>query len=140
MLQNIQIQGQEAAFTLLEVMIAVAIITMSFVSLLSSQSQSLSIAAVSRFETTASLLARQKLAEIEISSLNDDLSGGQEHFEDDFAEYFWQMEVNDLTEDETGITDSGDILKLVDLKIGKGDDQVFKLRAIIMTGIEPMEE
>lgn len=129
---------KDAAFTLLEVMIAVAIIAMSFVSLLSSQSQSISIASASRFQTTASMLARQKLAEIELSGLNDELSGGEGHFENDFTDYFWQLEVNDLMEDETGIIGSEGMLRLVELKVGKGDE-IFAVRTLLMGKIEPAE-
>ena len=52
-------------FTLLEVMIALAVISIALMALLGSQSQGLSLANESRFNTTASLLAQGKMAEIE---------------------------------------------------------------------------
>lgn len=130
---------EKRAFTLLEVMIAVAVIAMSFTALLSAQSQSLSIAARSRFESAAALLARQKLAELELSGF-DSLSSGSGDFEDDFAAYHWQTEVADLTEDETGIKGSGGMLKSVELTVSRDEKENFIVRTMIMAKIEPAEE
>ena len=122
-------------------MVAVAIIAMSFVSLLGSQSQSISIAGISRFETTAALLAREKLTELQLAGFEQaDNSAGQ--FEDAFTDYSWQTEVRELSEDETGIADSEGILKLVSLEVSRGEDenQIFTVRSVIMTDIEPAED
>ena len=130
----------QAGFTLLEVMVAVAIIAMSFVSLLGSQSQSISIADISRFETTAAMLAWEKLSELQLAGYSE-LTDGSGQFEDAFADYSWQSEVRELGEAETGIADSDGMLKLVTLKISRGDDpnQTFSVRSVIMTEIEPAE-
>ncbi len=130
---------REKGFTLLEVMIAVAVIAMSFTALLSAQSQSLSIAARSRFESAAALLARQKLAELELSGF-DSLSSGSGDFEDDFAAYHWQTEVTELTEDEVGIKGSGGMLKSVELTVSGDEKENFTVRTVMMAKIEPAEE
>jgi general secretion pathway protein I len=130
---------REAAFTLLEVMVAVAIIAMSFVALLASQSQSVSVAAVSRFETTASLLARQKLTELELGGF-DNLSSGSGEFADDFAAWQWQAEVTELGEEETGIKGSEGMLKLITLNVSQGDRDTFEARSVVMRKIEPAGE
>ncbi|MCI5150994.1 MAG: prepilin-type N-terminal cleavage/methylation domain-containing protein [Candidatus Electrothrix sp. MAN1_4] len=124
-------------FTLLEVMIAVAIVAITFVSLLGAQSQSISIAGISRFETNAAMLAREKLTELQLEGF-DQLSSGSGQFEDAFADYSWQAEARELYEDETGITGVEGILKHVTLEITRGDDQKqsFKLRSVIMAKIE----
>jgi general secretion pathway protein I len=134
-------KSPQAAFTLLEVMVAVAIIAISFVSLLGSQSQSVSIAAISRFETTASMLARQKLAELQLEDFVD-LSSGSGAFEDDFAGYDWQVEVENLTEDDTGISGADELLKVVDLTVtlGNNPDMTFHVRTVVMTEIEPKDK
>ena len=131
----------DSGFTLLEVMVAVAIIAISFVSLLGSQSQSISIATISRFETAASMLARKKLAEIGSSSV-EDLSGSAGDFEDDFSDFHWQTEISDLTVDETGITGAEDMLKVVDLTVSRGNDEnmVYRVRTVVMARIEPAEK
>jgi general secretion pathway protein I len=128
-------------FTLLEVMVAVAIIAMTFVSLLGSQSQSISIAEISRFETNAAMLAQKKLTELQLEGF-DELSNSSGVFEDEFADYFWEAEVNEIAEDETGIAGTEGMLKLVTLTVRRGEDehQSFRLRSVIMEGIEPAEE
>ena len=126
-----------SGFTLLEVMVAVAIIALSFTSLLGSQSQSISYAATARFETVASLLARQKLSQIYIEGF-DELSAGDGDFGDDFAGYHWQTEVEDLTEDDTGLPGVEDMLKLVTLTVSRGEieDMAFQVRAVVMDRIK----
>jgi general secretion pathway protein I len=131
----------QTGFTLLEVMVAVAIIAMTFVSLLGSQSQSISIADISRFETTAAMLAREKLTQLQLAGFSEaGNSSGQ--FEDEFADYSWQTQVRELSEDETGIADTDDMLKLITLEVrrGENDNQTFTVRSVIMTEIEPAEE
>ncbi|WP_339138522.1 MAG: type II secretion system protein [Candidatus Electrothrix sp. GW3-4] len=134
-------KSSQTGFTLLEVMVAVAIIGMTFVSLLGSQSQSISIADISRSETTAAMLAREKLSDLQLIGF-DELDNSTGQFDDPFADYFWQAKVSALSEDETGITDTEDMLKLVTLTISRGEDknQVFTVRAVIMTAIEPAED
>ncbi|XOF32910.1 MAG: prepilin-type N-terminal cleavage/methylation domain-containing protein [Candidatus Electrothrix sp. YB6] len=134
-------QSLQSGFTLLEVMIAVAVIAMSLVALLGSQSQSISIASISRFETTASMLARQKLAELQIEDF-EELSNGSGAFEDDFADYSWQTEVTELTEDDTGIEGSDGLLKLIELQVSRADDEnmVFTVRSLVMANVASAEE
>ncbi len=134
-------QSLQFGFTLLEVMIAVAVIAMSLVSLLGSQSQSISIASISRFETTASMLARQKLTELQIENF-EDLSNGSGAFEDEFADYSWRTEVTELTEDDTGIEGSDGLLKMIELQVNRAYDEnmVFTVRSLVMAKVEPAEE
>lgn len=127
---------QEAAFTLLEVMVAVAVIAISFVSLLASQSQSLSVAGEARFRTIASLLAKQKLAELEAGGFAN-LSSGSGQFDEDFTEYHWQTDVKELTEDETGIKGSSGLLKQVELTVSRDEQETLSVRTLIMSKIEP---
>ncbi len=130
-------KNRSAGFTLLEVMVAVAIIAISFVSLLGSQSQSISYAAISRFETVASLLARQKIAEIQVAGF-DDVQAGQGDFEGDFTDFQWQTEIEDLSEDDTGIPGAEDLLKLVTLTVSRSNDEdmVLQVRTVLMKKIE----
>ncbi len=81
---------QQAGFTLLEMMVSVTIIAIALVTLIGSQSQSVSIATISRFDTTASLLAREKMTELALGGF-DDLSSGDGDFGEDFPEYTWQV-------------------------------------------------
>ena len=131
--------NKQEAFTLLEVMVAVAVMAMSFTALLSAQSQSLSIATISRFESAAALLARQKLAELELEDF-DTLGSGSGDFEDDFSAYHWQTEVTDLTEDDLGIKGSGGMVKQVEVTISRDETEHFIVRTLVMAKIKPAEE
>jgi prepilin-type N-terminal cleavage/methylation domain-containing protein len=86
------ILSNRKAFTLLEVVVAIAILAISLACLFGSQSQSLSIATESQFNTTASLLAGLKLAELESGKLEP--ADGAGDFGSDFPGYKWQMAVS----------------------------------------------
>jgi len=81
-------------FTLLEVMVALAILAIALVAVFQLQSQNLSLAEEVRFLTTASLLAQGKMAEIEAIKLKD-LRAGEGDFGDEFPDYRWRLEVKD---------------------------------------------
>ncbi len=126
-----------SGFTLLEVMVSVTIIGIALVTLIGAQSQSISIATLSRFETTASLLARQKMAELVLGGF-EDLHSDEGDFTQSFSDYHWQVEIRELGEDDTGIKDSDDLLKAVDLTITSDlePDERFVVRRIVMIPIK----
>jgi general secretion pathway protein I len=102
-------------FTLLEVMIAIAILAVTLTVLYGSQSQSLSLATEAKFNTTAAFLSELKLAELEggVTELNAD----EGDFED-FSDFHWKIEVEDAIFDEPeALQDLEDILKQVRLTI-----------------------
>jgi general secretion pathway protein I len=78
-------------FTLLEVMVAVAVIAIGLTALLGSHSQSVSLAAEAKFYTTAALLAQRKMAELELAGFQDlDHEAGD--FGEDFSGYRWEVQ------------------------------------------------
>ncbi len=81
-------------FTLLEVMIAMAILAIALVAVYQSQSQSISMAGSSRFLTTASLLAQSRMAEIDAADPRE-VAAGSGDFGDDFPDYQWQVEIGE---------------------------------------------
>lgn len=81
-------------FTLMEVMIAMAILAIALVTIFQSQSQSISMTGNSRFLTTASLLAQGKMAEIEMLDMKDVRTDSGD-FGDGFPGYSWRVEVKD---------------------------------------------
>ncbi|OPY08121.1 MAG: hypothetical protein A4E67_01052 [Syntrophaceae bacterium PtaB.Bin038] len=80
-------------FTLLEVMIAMAILATVLVTVFHSQSQSIAMANESRALTTLALLAQSRMAEIEG---RQDLSTGQTtgNFGSDFPDYTWTVNIS----------------------------------------------
>ncbi len=95
-LNNPQIreQNSKAGFTLLEVMIAVAVLAITLTVLFGSQSQSLSLAAEAKFNTKATFLAASKIAQLEsgIAELQDD----EGDFGEDYPDFNWKIEVEDM--------------------------------------------
>lgn len=82
-------------FTLLEVMVALAIIATVLVSVYQLHAQSLSLAHETRFNAIAPFLAQQKLSEMTggQAELPEDTTGD---FGDDFPNYRWKVEVEPL--------------------------------------------
>jgi general secretion pathway protein I len=119
-----------SGFTLLEVMVSLAIIAIVLVSLLISQSRSVSLQDETKFNTTATLLAQKKVSEIEAKKDND-LASDSGDFGEDFPNYSWEVTVQDVTLAGADITLSGaeeftKYLKQVDLKIHRGDNKHYQ--------------
>jgi general secretion pathway protein I len=115
-----------SGFTLLEVMISVAIISIALMAVLGSQSQGLSLAGESRFNRTAALLAQGKMAEIETVKERGDLSSDSGDFGDDFPGYTWQLSVHDISFD--GAEKISSRLKQIDLEVYWGSDELYQYR------------
>ena len=113
MIGNIMNKG----FTLLEVMIAVALIAIALTTLLGSQSQSVSFANSAKFETMAALLAQSKMSEITVQE-PDELTNDSGDFGDDYPGYAWEVNVSDVA--IAGMDNISDYLKQVDLTVTWG--------------------
>lgn len=114
-------------FTLLEVMIAVAVLTIALAAVLGLQSRSLSLAAESRFHTTSALLAQEKMAEMSVVTMGK-LTSDSGDFGNGFPGYAWQVTVQNA--DLPGLEKMKGRLKRVDLEItcGAGDLYRYDLR------------
>ena len=123
-------------FTLLEVMVAIALIAIALMAVLGSQSQSVSLAGEARFNTTAALLAQSKMAEIE-SRDPEDLTADSGDFDEDFPGYTWKMAVSSVVLDRP--ENVSDHLKQVDLTIAWGEDEqlLYALRVYRFTQKTP---
>jgi general secretion pathway protein I len=114
-----------SGFTLLEVMVAIAIIAIALTAVLGSQSQSLSLASEAKFSTTAAFLAQGKMAEIEAEKA-EDLTSDSGDFGEDFPGYGWELSVNDVTFDEPeGVSEH---LKQIDLTVSWEDHDEYEYR------------
>jgi general secretion pathway protein I len=89
-----RITAVPGGFTLLEVMIAMAILAIALVAVYQSQSQSISMAGSSHFLTTASLLAQSRMAEIDAADPRE-VAAGNGDFGDAFPDYQWQVEIGE---------------------------------------------
>ena len=110
-------------FTLLEVMFALSIIGISLTVLLASQSQGLSLANEAKFNTTASLLAQKKMAEIESENIEDIISDSGD-FGEDYPDYYWELKVDEIT--LTEVTDAELPFVKIDLEVYFGDKGKYR--------------
>ena len=86
-----------AGFTLLEVMIAMAILAITLVTVYRSQSQSIAMMSSSRFLTTVSFLAQGRMAQIDAADPREVVSA-KGNFGEEFPDYVWQVEVGAVEE------------------------------------------
>lgn len=115
-------------FTLIEIMVAVAVVAIVFVSFYKLFSQSITADSTTRFYTIAPLLAQQKMTEIKDGITVTDY-GGAGTFEK-YPGYTWQVQILDLTSESLGKAVSD--LKQVDITIsGRDDSGKFSLRAYV---------
>ena len=103
-------------------MVAMAIMAITLVALLDSESASISRASEAKFTISASFLAQKKMAEIEALD-PEDLSSDSGDFGDDYPGYSWELSVENPYFDAP--PDVLDHLKQVDLTIKWGEDEVY---------------
>ena len=90
-----------AGFTLLEVLIAMAIMAIVLVSVYRMHTQTLAMTAANRFYTQAPMLAQSKMAQVEALSA-DIVSGDSGDFGDKFPGYSWVVSSEDVSSDSLG--------------------------------------
>ncbi|HOP47851.1 MAG TPA: prepilin-type N-terminal cleavage/methylation domain-containing protein [Desulfobacteraceae bacterium] len=112
-----------SGFTLLEVMVAMAILAISLVAALGSQSQSVSLAGEARFNTTAPLLAQMKMAEKKLAD-PDEIFSDSGDFGEDFPGYQWSMTASNVTYPDAD--EYLDRLRRIDLVVSWGMNSFHK--------------
>jgi general secretion pathway protein I len=120
------ILGISSGFTLLEVMVALAVMSIVLVSVYRMHSQSLTMNTAARFYTQAPMLAQGKMAELEaISSSAFPENSGD--FGEEFPGYSWETSVADVASEILG--EVADDLKQIDIKVSlNGNQFVYNLR------------
>ncbi len=106
-----------AAFTFIEVMVAMVIMSITFMAVLDSQSASISRATEAKFSTTATFLAQKKMSELEVLKTAD-LSSDSGDFGDDYPGYSWKLTLEITSFD-------ADYLKQLDLTVTWGEDELY---------------
>ncbi|MBW2192484.1 MAG: prepilin-type N-terminal cleavage/methylation domain-containing protein [Deltaproteobacteria bacterium] len=112
--------NSDAGFTLLEVMISVSIIAIVLVSVYKMQAQTISMNYMSEYQTTASLLAQQKIAELETAS-PDSVTSDSGGFGDDFPGYRWHVTIDEIDSEFLG--EVSDDIKKMDVTISLNQDE-----------------
>ncbi len=118
---------QKTGFTLLEIMVAISIIAIVFMSVFKMHAQTISMTASTRLYAIAPILAKNRLAEF-LSQSPDELSDDSGDFGDDYAGYGWKIAVEDVESEDLG-TDTGH-LKRIDVIISvNNEENTYRLRA-----------
>jgi len=118
---------QKTGFTLIEIMVAISIIAIVFMSVFKMHAQTVSMTASTRFYAVAPVLAKNRLAEF-LSQSPDELSDDSGDFGNDFALYSWKVAVEDVESEDLG-TDT-DRLKRIDVVISvNNEENTYRLRA-----------
>ena len=114
------IQHPAAGFTLLEVMIAMAIMAIVLVSVYRLHSQTLSMTTANRFYTQAPLLAQSKMAQLEAMS-SELISGDSGDFGDKFPGYGWSVSTDEVSSEALG--EAAEDLKRIDVTVTLNENE-----------------
>jgi general secretion pathway protein I len=117
-------------FTLLEVLISLSIIAIVLISCLRAQNQSIRLYHLSRDMTVATILARQKMGEIELAGFPE-LGEEEGDFEDTFPGFTWRQRVS-----ETPFEEARRIDLSITWKEGTGERSVDVIAYITNTKME----
>lgn len=106
-------------FTLLEILVAMAVLAVVLLAVYRLQAQSISMTRHARFQAVAPLLARQKIAELDLAGIETRPEKSGE-FNAPFAGYRWRLQVADTRSSHLGET--AERLKRIDLTISRDAD------------------
>lgn len=104
----------QRGFTLLEIMVALAIIAVAFVALLGLRNRDIVLHGEARAIIAATALAQQRMADATIGGFPD-LGTSEGRFDDEHARFTWRQEVN-----PTGLF-STDLVREVRVMVAWGD-------------------
>ena len=109
-----------SGFTLLEVLIAMAIMAIVLVSVYRLQSQTLNMAAASRFYTQAPMLAQNRLSQLEANP-SELIAGDSGDFGEQFPGYSWRVSTEEVSSEILGEI-AGD-LKRIDVTVALNEKE-----------------
>jgi general secretion pathway protein I len=112
-------------FTLLDVLVALAVLAIALTSIYRLQGQTFLMSASARFYSHAPQLARMKLAEVEVQDFKD-IIGGSGNFGEDYPGYAWTLSVEDLPSDL--ITSPKYHLARIEITVSNNDENSYQLQ------------
>ena len=115
-----------AGFSLLEIMVAVSILSIVFVSLLRLHSQTLSMTIASKFDVIAPFLAKQKLSEFNTTNTSQAVTD-EGNFGEHYVGYRWRIDTETVESQLLGETPD---IRRIDITVSANNDtHVFRLRS-----------
>jgi general secretion pathway protein I len=109
-----------SGFTLLEVMVAMAIMAIVLVSVYRMHTQTLTMNTAARFYTQAPMLAQSKLAQLEADPSNI-ITGDSGDFGDKFPGYSWSITTDEVSSEALGEIAAD--LKRIDMMVSYNSDE-----------------
>jgi len=106
-------------FTLLEVMVALAVVTIALVAIYRMHSQTLFMDARGRFYTVATMLARQKLSDLNTQNLAEMVDDSGD-FDNPYADYSWEIQSETVASDL--LVEDGPVLKRISITVNRSAD------------------
>jgi len=120
------IENRATGFTLLEVMVAMAIMAIVLVSVYRMHSQTLAMNTANRFYTQAPMLARSQLAQLETGS-SGIIAGDSGDFGDKFPGYSWNVSTEEVAIEALG--EVAKDFKRIDLSVSfNSNEYVFNIK------------
>jgi general secretion pathway protein I len=114
-------------FTLLEIMVATSILAIVLVSVYGMHAQTISMNFISRFQTTAPMLANKVLTETETKPV-DDLVDDSGDFGKEFPGYKWRVSVKEVESEALG--EIAKDLKQIEVTVSLNEDEdVYNIRS-----------
>lgn len=112
----------QKGFTLMEVMVAISVVAIALMAIYRMHTQTLFMDSMGRFDTFATMLARQKLADVNSTKIAD-LIGDSGDFENDYPGYTWQVQSETVASDL--IKEDGPVLKQITITILLNEDEAI---------------
>jgi general secretion pathway protein I len=119
---EIEKRQPDFGFTLLEIMVAISIIAIVLIAIFKMHSQTIDLNLATRFYSTAPLLAQNKIAELETTSLNDQMAESG-NFGDDFPNYSWSVSMDNIESEILGAVSES--LKKIEVTISYNNDELI---------------
>ena len=117
--------GELHGFTMIEVLVALAILSVALTSVYRLHSQTLMMSARARFYSTAPLLVQGKLAEIELQGLKEAADGSGD-FGDSHPGYNWTVHVENMPSDL--LKEKEYHLIRIEVTVTRNDEDHYNLR------------
>ena len=118
-----------SGFTLLEVMVGIAIMAIVLVSVYRMQAQTLTMNTAARFYTQAPMLAQSKLAQLEANS-SGIIVGDSGDFGEKFPGYTWNISTAEVSSEALGEIAAD--LKRIDMTVSfNSDEYVYDVRTYL---------
>jgi general secretion pathway protein I len=112
-------------FTLLEVMVALAILAITLTSIYRLHSQTMLMSARSRFYSQAPLLAQSKLAEIDREGIKNSEDGSGD-FGQAYPNYAWSVRIEDVSSDL--LKDNKQHLTRIEVTVTQNEQETYQIR------------